>query len=65
MDVRHLVVNFGSLEVDFRIDGKFRLLGSDFRHIRVYHEPKGSRYLVSASKFRAFGFLCWAYSSPI
>ena len=31
MDVRHLVFNFGSLEVDFRIDGEFRLLGFDFR----------------------------------
>ena len=42
VDVRHLVVYFGSLEVDFRIDGEFRLLGLNFRALGIYHEPKGS-----------------------
>ena len=40
LDVRHLLVNFGSLEVDFRLDGEFRLLGFDFRALGVYHEPR-------------------------
>ena len=42
MDDRHLVVNFGSLEVDFRLDGEFRLLGFDLRALGVYHEPRGT-----------------------
>ena len=37
MDVRHLEVNFGPLEVDFRLDGEFMLLGVDF----TAHEPRG------------------------
>ena len=39
--VGHLGVNFGPLEVDFRLDGNFRLLGFDFRDLGVDHEPRG------------------------
>ena len=41
MLVGHLGVNFGTLEVDFRLDGEFRLLGFDFRALGVDHEPPG------------------------
>ena len=39
LDVKHLVVNFGSLEVDFRLGGEFRLPGLDFRALKVHNEP--------------------------
>ena len=41
MLVGHLGVNFRPLEVDFRLDGEFRLLGYDFRALGVDHELRG------------------------
>ena len=41
VDVGHLRVNFGPLEVDFRLDGEFTLLGFDFRALKVDYEPRG------------------------